>query len=68
MVNGIAQLAGITAADRCMTMGEVGAVLRISRQQVGIYIRRGELAAIRLGRRKVVQSADLLAFLQRHRG
>jgi excisionase family DNA binding protein len=49
------------------TIHEAARVLRCSAVNVYQLVKRGELVAVRFGRRVVVTDEDLRAFIQRHR-
>jgi excisionase family DNA binding protein len=50
--------------DRLLTANEVADQLRVSTMTIYRLIRRGELAAVRVGRNYRVRSGDLDAYLQ----
>jgi len=52
--------------DRLLTAGEVADQLRVSTMTVYRLIRRGDLAAVRVGRNYRVRAGDLEAYLSTH--
>jgi excisionase family DNA binding protein len=54
---------GARMADRLLTAAEVADQLRVSTMTIYRLIRRGELAAVRVGRNYRVRAADLDRFL-----
>jgi excisionase family DNA binding protein len=50
--------------DRLLTANEVADQLRVSTMTIYRLIRRGELAAVRVGRNYRVRAGDLEAYLQ----
>ncbi len=56
-----------TTDERLLTVREVAYLLNISRTMVYTLIRSGDLPTIHIGYRIRVRSADLDAFLSRHR-
>jgi excisionase family DNA binding protein len=53
--------------SRLLSINDVAALLGISRPTVYALIRRGELVPIRVGQRARFESADVRAYLERHR-
>jgi excisionase family DNA binding protein len=50
-----------------ITPSEAAAELNISRSQLYILLRRGELPSVKIGRRRVILWDDLVAYLKRLR-
>src|SRR5262249_47396864 len=50
-----------------LTYGQVAAALGVHRDTVKRYVRRGQLAVVRMGRARRVDPADMRAFMREHR-
>ena len=54
-------------ADRLLTVPQVATRLQVSERQIRRLVKRGELRALRIGRRVLIDPRDLADFLERCR-
>lgn len=61
--NGDRRLMSVTKPGDLMLLEEAAAVARVSAETVRYWIKRGRLASVRPGRRRMIRRDDLEAFL-----
>ena len=52
--------------DNCLSLDEVASRLALSARTVARLVASGDLASIKIGRRRVIRSSALDTFLDRH--